>query len=176
MNVKRGLIRLWVLFTVIWTVSLLWIGAPGWYNAASDWYKDVSDWYSGRVFHAHKRQKPTEGPWLTCPRGKGCFDVVAPNGSLYFVIAGDHFTEDEIASIAKNNPAKFSGPSCPTKPCKGGYGHDPILVDITGDEWFVVSKGRTPGLIFLGLAAGVPLALLGLGSGLWWVAMGFKAR
>jgi hypothetical protein len=39
MNVKRGLIRLWVLFSAVWSLSLLGLSAPDWYHAASYWYR-----------------------------------------------------------------------------------------------------------------------------------------
>jgi hypothetical protein len=150
---------------------------PDWYTAASYWYTDASDWYHGRVFQVTKAINPTvKPPWLCYLDGNACFDVTAPNGSLYFLISSDRYTEGAIASIAKNNPEKFNSPPCPTKSCKGGYGHDPILVDLTHDDWLVISMGRTAGLIFLGLAVGVPLALLVFGFGLRWVAIGFKPR
>jgi len=39
MNVKRGLIRLWVLFSAIWSLCILSLSAADWYHAASYWYR-----------------------------------------------------------------------------------------------------------------------------------------
>jgi|SRR6516165_2188849 hypothetical protein len=38
MNLKRGLLRLWVLASALWAVAWLAIAAPDWYRVAQDWH------------------------------------------------------------------------------------------------------------------------------------------
>ena len=43
MNVKRGLIRLWMVFSILWAGLFLEISAPIWYTAAQLWLNKASD-------------------------------------------------------------------------------------------------------------------------------------
>ncbi len=105
MNVKRGLMRLWIVFSILWVGLFLGISAPIWYNAAQLWSKKAElDARQLRV----AEHKNSAGACVAT--GRKCFDVTTPNGSQYVVKVADTETETSVATIARHNLDKFNEP------------------------------------------------------------------
>jgi hypothetical protein len=189
MNIKRGLIRLWLLFSTVWSLSFLGLSAPDWYHAASYWYRsrgfevekmsrcDVKPWAMD-----WSQVKPPPGFTLDDPsKASDCFHVALPNTSRYLVVvAKGKWTVSEIRDVALYNPAVF--------PKQQGHNtQDYMILDLTHGN----PAPDTGGLLILGnpekdhvnleaakaftiFAFGVPIGVLVLGIGVCWVVMGFK--
>ena len=218
MNIKRGLIRLWVLFSAVWSLGLLGLAAPDWYHAASFWYRfrglqaslcdprqtdrvmaSVASETERRAAKlAEKPPLPTaeellaridkaprfdpSKPSTVAPPKLNCFNVSTANGTKYVVAIDGVWSIESIKPVIFYNPELFP-PSAP--PTAGGYGADPSLVDLihlpsgTGGFLAVSNPNDYGDLRFAKLLAtlafAVPIVILVLGGGSWWVAMGFKS-
>jgi hypothetical protein len=178
-NVKRGMLRVWMLFSVLWAASFIGLSVPVWYHAAS---------YSLRIrgFQVTEATDPkTQAtPWL-CNltsdnmRTNACFNVTSPGGCIYFVIADRRVADASVAAAEVAESEKDA-------PCqhatKGGWGNDPLIVDLTAKNGWTVSKsGLKPypdlasAKIFTLLAFAVPVGLFVLGAAFGWAATGFKS-
>ena len=166
-NIKRGLMRLWAVFSILWAGSFLGMSPLTWY-----WYDAAWLWLNKPQVRVTE-QKNSVG--VCFAPGRKCFDVIAPNGSRYVVKVADTETEASVANIVGLNPDKFS--NRPQDP-KGGFGNDPYFVDLT-DPWVVI--GREPhysslAKAFIAIAFAVPLAILALGYAISWIVKGFSPR
>ncbi len=182
-NVTRGMFRAWVLFSALWVVSFLGLSAPTWYHAASYWIHTYG-------FHVVEEfNAKAQASAVLCNRADDnnilvnrCFNVTSPGGCKYFV-AADRRVYTSPYMVAAYIVEYADTQRC-DKPTTGGFGHDPIVVDLTssrpaGGGWVVVpALGTYPDLsdakILTILAFAVPAGLLALGAALGWVATGFK--
>jgi len=167
-NIKRGLMRLWAVFSILWAGSFLGMSPLTWY-----WYDAAWLWLNKPQVRVTEQGNSVGVCFAT---GRNCFDVIAPNGSRYVVKVADTETEASVANIVGLNPNKFSNP--PQDP-KGGWGsNDPYFVDLT-DPWVVIGVSHSDWSLakaFIAIAFAVPLAILALGYAISWIVKGFSPR
>ena len=166
MNLKRGLMRLWILFSVPWAVIFLGISAPIWYAQL-------------RLYNAEIAARPLSvledknSVGVCGVKGQKCFNVTAPNGSRYVVKVANTETEASVANIVSLHPEKFREPA---QEHGGGWGNDPYFVDLSG-PWIVTgveALDLSLAKLLTVIAVAVPPAILGLGYAIGWVVTGFR--
>ena len=168
MNIKRGLMRLWMVFSILWAGLFLGISAPIWYISAQLWLNKASE-----LAQAVRVAEHEDSVGVCLAVHQKCFDVRAPNGSRYVVKVRDTESEASVTNIVRLNPDKFAEP--PQDP-RGGWGNDPFFVDLTG-SWIVTgveALDLSSPKLFTVIALAVPLAVLALGYGVGWAVMGFR--
>src|SRR5215467_2605577 len=100
MNIRRGLIQLWILFSALWVLGVLGLTGADWYHAASYWYRtrriEVTECAPKQTHEIEaiviraKRNAPLNPgeSWLERffnLEAFNCFSVNAPDGSKYIV-------------------------------------------------------------------------------------------
>jgi hypothetical protein len=181
MNVKRGLTRLWIVFSAAWCLGLLTLSLPDWYHAASDWYRsqglEITGCKPWELYSHFPVSKPppgfSSGEWLI-----DCFHVRGLGGRNYLVeVHREGWDIDEVRNLVLNNPDLF-----PTRPGESKPGvwqppaSDEVLVDVTQRAYPIPNYDLKTARFLTILAVGVPLGFLVLARCLWWVGMGFRSE
>src|SRR5258708_467474 len=121
-NVRRGMFRAWLVFSALWAPCFLGLSAPIWYHAASYW------------LHTQGIQitKETNSKTLGCSDiNKECLSVKSPKGCRYFMIVDRRVY---TVSMAAAWVAELEHTSHCAHPTTGGYGNDPIVIDLTASD------------------------------------------
>jgi hypothetical protein len=193
MNVKRGLIRLWVLSSAVWCLSLLALAAQEWYHAASYWYRSRGiEVTPCKPWELNWRQNapikpPPPGFTLDPPQPQtspptaqpDCFHVTTRDGSQYLVdVKKGSWNNDSIKDVVFYNPDLFpilADPKTQSLSRVDLTNGDPRL----GSRYLVIGNSHDhPDLGFTmlltSLAFLIPITILALGWAMWWVARGFR--
>jgi hypothetical protein len=166
MNIKRGLVRLWMLSSILWAGLFLGISAPIWFAQFQLNRAEIA----GRPLNVAEQKN---GSGACAATGQKCFDVTAPNGSRYVVRVANTETEASVANIVSLNPEKFREPA---QDHGGGWGADPYFVDLTGRLMVtgVEAVDLSLAKLLTLIAVAVPPAILGVGYAIGWVVSGFR--
>jgi len=183
MDIKRGLIRLWILFSVIWVLGVALLIGPDWCRAALHWYRVLG-------FEAVET-RPCPG-WVGLDEKKAftlkelyasrirCFHVTLPSGSRYIlrVMTIQYSSKREIKNLIAYNAELLFPPTTSLPPTMES--RDPMIIDLVNRDTsaFRIGDRRDLGLIMfltiMGLAA--PVAVFALGAVVWRIAASFRAR
>ncbi len=184
-NIRRGMFRAWLLFSVLWALPFLGLSASIWYYAASYWYHtrgiQVTEDKNGKTLTSGKGWN---APLIDNPKchqnNRKCLSVISPKGCRYFMIIDRRVYTHSMAAAYVAEREETS--TC-ARPTSGGLGNGPILIDLTasdgGTGWVPLPHlGYYPDTataeLFTIMAFAVPGGLLALGAAIGWVARGFK--
>jgi hypothetical protein len=186
-NVKRGLIRSWIMFTVAWLITIggLWVWS--WRIELPKLWQDVTEMVSPVDYEALcaklRAQRASGGPVDHVPALPG-LEIAVRDGVAKVVAAPGRclvvFAQDEGVDLIPVVFRIVAGDGSPVREIEDNSGNrrpfsafgrvaaPQVERALTGDDRRGIAMSAL-------LILAVPTVLLVIGSGLWWVAVGFKA-
>jgi hypothetical protein len=190
MNVRRGLLRLWVLFSTVWFLGCVGFAASDWYRVTLAGYYDALDWYHSRgLVTATCNQQQARELQERIAAGQNteskydmitdCYWAKTVDGSEYLIKAdGSKWSSEGIREIVLWNTYLFHEYYDLSKQKTyffvdlDGPGPRYIIGERRQSEDFYVSLNRIEFFGVIGVT--VPLIIFIFGKSILWVLAGFK--